>query len=269
VIITVEEYGREHQDADTTSVVFLPALGVALSYYRPLLESWAERGRHVLGVEMRGGPQSPVANPRRQSFGYAQMINDDLATVFTLDAIATASKVVLVGHSLGGHLALLSAASGALQPAGVVTIGTGTASPASQTSRSGRLRRRVEVGFVRMTIGMLGYWPGHRVGFGGRQPKGLMADWAFEATHGRYRLAGDPTDYEAALAALGPPTLLIALEGDPMIPPPAVAYLASRLPAQVEHRMLTGEHARDHFLWARRSPGLMIDEVEGWLARMG
>jgi predicted alpha/beta hydrolase len=269
VVLAVEEYGRQHQNAGTTSVVFLPALGVALSYYRPLLEGWAGRGRHVLGVELRGGPQSPVANLRRQSFGYSQLINDDLPAVFELDAIAAAAKVVLVGHSLGGHLALLSAASGAVQPAAVVAIGTGTASPASQTNPLGRLRRRTGVRFVRTTIGVLGYWPGHRMGFGGRQPKGLMADWAFEATHGRYRLAGDPTDYEAALATLGPPTLLIGLEADSMIPPAAVAYLASRLPTEVEHRMLTGDHARDHFLWARRSPELMIDEIENWLGRIG
>jgi predicted alpha/beta hydrolase len=266
--IAVEEYGRAHRGADAATVLFLPALGVPLSYYRRLLAGWAARGRHVLGVELRGGPQSPVADLRRDSFGYAHLVNVDLPAVLALDALDT-GRVVLVGHSLGGHLALLAAASGKVRPAAVVTVATGTSSPASQRTRLGRWRRRGEVRLVRTAIGVLGYWPGHRLGFGGRQPKGLMTDWAYEARHGRYRLAGDPTDYEAALAVLAPPTLLIGLAGDPMVPPAGLAHLADRLPASITRLTLDGPAAQDHFLWARREPELVIDAVEEWLASEG
>ena len=269
VTVTVEEYGRAHRGAGRTSVVFLPALGVPLSYYGKFLEGWAAQGRHVLGVEHRGGPQSPVANLRRESFGYADLIKTDLPAVFALDAIAGAGPVALVGHSLGGHLALLSAASGSVQPAAVVTIATGTSSPASQHTRVGRFRRWVGVRFIETTSRVLGYWPGHRLGFGGRQPKGLMTDWAYEGRHGRYRVAGDATDYEAALAVLAAPTLMISLEDDPLSPPRAVTHLAGRLPVHVEHRMLTGDQAQDHFAWARRNPDFVIGEVESWLGPIG
>jgi len=264
VTITVEEYGRVHRRPDEVTVVFLPALGVPLSYYRRLLDGWAARGRHLLGVELRGGPQSPVADLRRDSFGYGQLVSVDLPAVLELDAVS-GNPTVLVGHSLGGHVALLAAASGVVKPAGVVTVATGTSSPASQRTRVGRWRRRGQVRLLSAVTGVLGYWPGHRMGFGGRQPARLMADWAYEARHGRYRLAGDPTDYNAALAALAPPTLLIALAGDRMIPPRAVTHLADRLPAQAEQRTLTGAQTDNHFLWARRRPELLIDEVENWL----
>jgi predicted alpha/beta hydrolase len=266
--VSVEEYGRAHRGGGPATVVFLPALGVPLSYYRRLLDGWAARGRHVLGVELRGGPLSPVADLRRDSFGYAHLIHVDLPAVFALEAIA-GDRVVLVGHSLGGHLALLATAAGAVRPAAVVTIGTGTSSPASQHTRTGRWRRRAEVRAVRTAIGVLGYWPGHRLGFGGRQPKGLMADWAYEARHGHYRVAGDPTDYAAALATLGPPTLLIGLAGDRMIPPRAVTHLADRLPAQVERQTLDGAQAQDHFRWARSGPEQVLGAIEDWLARTG
>jgi predicted alpha/beta hydrolase len=65
------------------------------------------------------------------------------------------------------------------------------------------------VHFLHAAVGVFGYWRGS-AGFGGRQPKLLMRDWAYEGRHGRYRPAGDPTDYEAVLATLSPPTLLIA-----------------------------------------------------------
>lgn len=266
--VAVAEYGRADRDSGPT-VVFLPALGVPLSYYGRFLASWADRGRHVLGVELRGGPQSPVANLRRAAFGYSQLVTADLPAVFELDAIAGAGKVVLVGHSLGGQLALLATASGTVQPNAVVTVATGTSSPASQPTRAARLRRRIGVRTVHTVIGVLGYWPGHRLGFGGRQPKLLMTDWAYEGRHGRYRLAGDTTDYEAALATLAPPTLVIGLDGDHLVPPRAVAHLADRLPGHVERRTLADDRAGHHFTWARRRPEQMIDEIEGWLAGIG
>jgi predicted alpha/beta hydrolase len=267
--LTVEEYGRQHRDGGAASVVFLPALGVPLSYYRRFLERWADQGRHVLGVELRGGPQSPVANLRRASFGYSHLLRADLPAVFGLDAIASAGKVVLAGHSLGGHLALLAAASGSVQPAAVVMLATGTSSPASQHTRLGRFRRWFGVRFIAATSRVLGYWPGHRLGFGGRQPKGLMTDWAYEGRHGQYRVAGDPTDYEAALAALTLPTLLISFDGDRLSPPRAVSHLANRLPGHVEHQMLSGDQVSDHFSWARRNPEFIIGEVETWLRPSG
>jgi predicted alpha/beta hydrolase len=263
--IAVEEYGQNAPDHRAT-LVFLPALGVPISYYRPLFEHWADSGRHLFAVELRGGPQSPVTDLRRDSFGYSHLVRDDLPAVFGLEAVAAAADVVVIGHSLGGQIALLAAASGVVKASAVVTIATGTSSAASQRNRSARIRRQIGVRFVHAAVGVFGYWPGHRLGFGGRQPKLLMRDWAYEGRHGRYRLAGDPTDYEAALAALSPPTLLVALAGDPMMPRAGVDHLADRLPVEVERVQVDTGLARDHFLWARRQPAPVVTSIESWLA---
>ncbi|GLY98555.1 hypothetical protein [Actinoplanes sp. NBRC 103695] len=53
---------REPGGGDGTTVVFLPALGVPLSYYTLLLDAWAAEGRRVVGVEHRGQPASPIAD---------------------------------------------------------------------------------------------------------------------------------------------------------------------------------------------------------------
>ncbi|AGL19895.1 alpha/beta fold hydrolase [Actinoplanes sp. N902-109] len=261
VTLTVEEYGVP---GDAASIVFLPALGVPLGYYRKFLTAWAARNRHVIGVELRGMPQSPIADLRKGSFGYAHLVREDLPAVFANSAITNSHRVVLAGHSLGGQLALLAGATGSVRPDAVVTLGTGTSSKAAHQGRIARVRRAAGVRFVGAVTCSLGYWPGHRLGFAGRQPRIMMADWGYEARHGRYRLHGDRTDYEAALAALPIPTLLTGIAGDRMIPAAAVDHLAQRLPEHVDR--LTLDAWPDHFLWARRAPEKVIEPVETWLS---
>ncbi|AGZ44822.1 alpha/beta hydrolase [Actinoplanes friuliensis DSM 7358] len=262
--LTVEEYGTPGQSA---TIVFLPALGVPLAYYRPLFEAWVARGRHVVGVELRGMPQSPVSDLRRDSFGYAHLLREDLPAIFADPAVAAADRIVLVGHSLGGQLALLSGAAGTVRADAVVALATGTSSPAARRTRLGRASRAAGIRFVGAVTCSLGYWPGHRLGFAGRQPRTLMNDWGYEARTGRYRLRGDYTDYEAALSTLPVPALLVGIAGDRMIPRAAVDHLAGRLPAQVSRTTI--EAVPDHFLWARRAPEKVVAGVEDWLTTQG
>jgi predicted alpha/beta hydrolase len=261
VTLTVEEYGVPGTAA---SIVFLPALGVPLGYYRKFLTAWAGQGRHVVGVELRGMPRSPVADLRKDTFGYAHLIREDLPAVFAGSAVTGAGQTVLAGHSLGGQLALLSGAAGSVRPDAVVTLGTGTSSNAAQRGPIARARRAAGVRFVGAVTCSLGYWPGHRLGFAGRQPRTLMNDWGYEARYGRYRLRGDRTDYEAALAELPVPALLADIAGDRMIPAAAVDHLARRLPDHVDR--LTLDAYPDHFRWARRAPEKVIEPVEAWLS---
>ncbi|GID95112.1 hypothetical protein Adi01nite_45240 [Amorphoplanes digitatis] len=262
--LTVEEYGAAGSSA---SVVFLPALGVPVAYYRPLFEHWVARGRHVVGVELRGMPRSPVSDLRRDSFGYAHLLREDLPAIFTDPTVAAADRVVLVGHSLGGQLALLSGAAGTVRADAVVALATGTSSPAAHRGTLARARRAAGVRFIGAVTCSLGYWPGHRLGFGGRQPRTLMSDWGYEARTGRYRLRGDRTDYEAALSSLAVPALLVEIDGDRMIPRAAVDHLAGRLPAHVGRATI--EAVPDHFLWARRTPEKVVAGVEDWLVAQG
>jgi len=98
-----------------------------------------------------------------------------------------------------------------------------------------------------------------------------MRDWVHEARHGRYRLAGDPTDFEAALGRSRATMLLLALRGDRMIPPGAVDHLAHRIGGPVDRAVLPcsladHESGFGHLDGARRSPGVVIGAVERWLA---
>ncbi|MBM2614323.1 alpha/beta fold hydrolase [Actinoplanes sp. LDG1-06] len=252
-----------------TTVVFLPALGVPLSYYARLFDVWAAAGRRVVGVEHRGQPMSPIAGIRRGRFGYSDIIRTDLPAVFALPEVSDSERVVLIGHSMGGALALLSTAAGTVAPDAVVTIATGTSWCSAEFGARRRVQRYAGIRVVRTVTRTLGYWPGHRLGFGGRQPSTVMRDWAYEASHGRFRLHGDAFDYESALSELKTPRLMLDIEGDDLINPRAVALLAKRAAKAERMRVNSADGVRvNHFTWARRMPAEVAAPIDEWLAML-
>ena len=136
-----------------------------------------------------------------------------------------------------------------------------------------RSRRHVAIRLVRLVNAALGYFPGHKLGFGGRQPRNLIADWTYEALTGKYRLTGDATDYDAALATIELPVILISLAGDPLVPNSCANFLARKLLAarltqvelQARDHGLPGFH---HFRWVR-TPAPVLDAIERWVDTEG
>ncbi len=264
------EVHRAEGTGAALTIVFLPALGVPLSYYSRLFEVWTGDGRQVVGVENRGQPRSPIGGIRRGRFGYSDMIRRDLPAVFALPEVRDSAQVVLVGHSMGGALALLSAAAGTVAPDAVVTIATGTSRCSAEFGARRRVQRYLGIRVVRAITRTLGYWPGHVFGFAGRQPSTVMRDWAYEASHGRFRLHRDPFDYEAALARLSTPRLMLGIDGDHLINPRAVALLAKRAAGAARLQVRADDDVRvDHFSWARRAPATVAAPISQWLAQLG
>jgi predicted alpha/beta hydrolase len=247
-------------------VLFLPALGVPLHYYRLLLGRWAELGYRVYGLELRGMPQSSTADVRANDFGYNHALALDIPAAVAAAGLDT--PFVLAGHSLGGQLALLYAAGHPHDVRAVATIASGSSHHGALASAVARAKRRGQVGTIRAVTRALGWFPGHRLGFGGRQPRTMMADWAFEGRHGRFLLAGSTADHEAELADLTLPVFMLTLEGDPILPRSASDYLGDRLRSAdrtAVHVSRVDGAPFDHFRWARRTPEAVLRSLTEWL----
>jgi len=262
----VEAFGSEGP-----AVLFLPALGVPLHYYRPLLADWAERGYRVFGLELRGMPQSSTADVRANDFGYVHALTLDIPAA--IGAAGLEAPLLLAGHSLGGQLALLYAAAHPAAVRAVVTIASGSSHHGAFPTRAARTRRRGQMAAVQAIIRSVGWFPGHLVGFGGRQPRTMIADWSHEGRFGRFEIAGSAADHEGELAALDAPVLMLTLDGDPIVPRHSSDHLAVRLvSARVDavhvHRSRGDGAAFDHFRWARRTPRAVLDPVTAWLATL-
>lgn len=257
-VVTVREAGPEAPVA-----VVLPAMGVAAGYYTPFAEALVAQGISVAVPDYPGHGESTPGVSRRTRYGYRDLADEWLTAV--IDAVVAdhpEREVVLVAHSLGGHVALAHLAQHA-HPAirGLVTLGT--ASPYWRTYTK-PLLLLAQTQTVNVVSRVLGVWPGHRMGFGGRQPRELMSEWARFAWHGRLEPQGSGA-YEAAMGSISVPALVIDLANDTLAPPSAVDHFAGKLSGASVQRLHfdKGPDAPgrpvDHFSFAR-SPEL-IDEI--------
>ena len=134
-----------------------------------------------------------------------------------------------------------------------------------------KLKRQFGLRVVRLIDQALGFFPGDKLRFGGRQPLNMMLDWTHEALTGTYKVIGDPTNYDDELSRLSLPVLIISLSGDPLVPKTSATFLAGKLKrarvTQVELRASDyGLKSFDHFRWARNATHVLA-KADEWASR--
>jgi predicted alpha/beta hydrolase len=256
------------QEAPRAVVLLWPALGVTASYYAPFCAELAAQGIAVVAADLRGQGNSTPGAGRGSHHGYHELAGRDWPTLVAAarERFGAEIPLFLLGHSIGGQVGVLYAAR---EPKGVDGLLLVAAGSVDQRGFSGAARLRVLAGtqFVALVAALWGYWPGHRLGFGGRQPARLMRDWARICRTGRFEPAGADLDYEAAFASVTLPVLAVSLAGDGLAPRAAVDRLCAKLPRaevrRVHHRPENGERI-DHVRWARSGAGI-AREISDWI----
>lgn len=249
-------------------LVWLPALGVPARAYRAFAETLAARGVSVLIHEWRGIGSSSIRASHGVDWGYRELLQFDLPG--TARAMASRSGRLPVywgGHSLGGQLASLHMARNPGHGAGLVLVGSGAPFWRVQ-------RRRIATALlaamavVPALTRLAGHLPGRRIGFGGREARGVMRDWLRCVRTGRYRAGGLDEDLEEALAALDCPVLGVTLADDLFGPRAALEYLLDKTACkdrtQVEITPQELGAPADHFSWMQ-TPSVVSAWVMQWL----
>lgn len=249
-------------------MVICPAMGVMARYYDSFARALAARGIHVAVTDLRGQGSSSLRAGRDVDWGYATLVEQDWpALAAAVQACWPGLPFYFLGHSQGGQVALLYAAHQPEGLDGVLTIACGSTCFRGWQGWQ-QYRILLQTQFVRVPAGMLGYFPGNRLGFGGRQARTEMRDWANTAWHGRYDLIDGAIDYEQALGDVRVPVRVFSLEGDDFAPAGAAAWMAGKLPAGTTvHRHLREDElpaeARDHFRWSRHPDQVIPYLLEG------
>ncbi|MBB5014628.1 alpha/beta fold hydrolase [Rehaibacterium terrae] len=242
-------------DPEAPALLIVPALGTPAGAYRRLAEALAAHGLNALRVELRGNGESPVRARRGIDWGYLDLVDDELRALYALArAELPDAPPVLLGHSLGGHLALLHQARHPDQP----TIGVALVASGSPWHRQFGALSPLLRAFGVLTRAMaerLGAFRGDWLGFGGAQGASLMREWAHFLATGRLPpLGAEGWDPHPALARLQRPVFAISMRRDHYAPPAATEHLASLTAGPLELRRLEsvgGGRPPGHFLWLR------------------
>lgn len=252
-------------DGATQGLFWFPALGVPANRYDGLAATLTGQGISCAVHEWRGTGSSSLRARRGLDWGYRELLQQDMpAAVAALD---TDVRWHFGGHSLGGQFAAMAAARQPEACAGLVLVATGV--PHGPTFPG---RQRWGVGLFARALPVLtalaGYYPGHRLGFAGREAGQLMRDWAATVRSGRYGHYGNEETLDAALARLHKPALGIRLSRDWLVPRASLSALLDKLGGG-RHEVELFDDGRlgteaDHFRWMRQ-PQALAARIAEWI----
>ena len=266
---------RRNPNDSAPLLAILPGMGVEASFYLPLAGALVAGGLNVVTVDLRGLGLSSVRAGRHTDFGFRQILTLDLPAVLEqLRLEFPGNRPFLLGHSLGGPLACLYAAVSAEELSGLIL-----AAAPSAYFRGWRFPLDLGVlageQLAMVLSRAFGYMPGHRIGFAGREARGVIRDWAYQGRTGRYRVATDPRDFDTLLGRVELPVLALSFTDDVSAPARAVDHLVGKMPAsRLTRRHLAprdlGAKELGHFKWARQRntvAPLIADWVRATAAR--
>ena len=259
------------QNASDNLFLCLPAMGVKAAYYQPLADALTGQGHAVMLCDLRGQGTSQSKAPAAK-FGYQEMVEQDIpAYIKAAKENCPDKDIVLLGHSLGGHLSLLYTAAHTEEVKSIALIASG-----SVYFRAYHFPQNLKIWFATQSAmlisALFGYFPGHKIGFGGRQPKTVMSDWARQGRTGRFIPRGSDFDYEAAMAKITHPVFALSIEGDDFAPHSATDHLTGKLKSaaltRIEYQPSGAIKSKiDHFRWVKKSDEI-IEHLNQWVARL-
>lgn len=251
-------------------ILVLPALGVAPGYYEPLMAGLREQ----LQAQVIALPTPQPKNWRerlggRVKYGYAELVRDACVSASELQSQHPGRPLLLLGHSLGGHVALLAATHLGDSLSGIMLVASGV--PYWRVwPRQQRLPTWVAIATLRFLSWLLPWYPGDLLGFGGSQSRRLMRDWSLLARTGSMQGLRGLSAEVAALDRLALPLLSISVPGDLFAPASATDHLLLACPrvkrshvALDDTQLLALRPGRRHIAWIRR-PDAVLREIKTW-----
>jgi len=246
---------------------WMPAMGMPARHYLPFAEALAARGVAVAVHEWRGIGSSNRRASHTCDWGYRELLQFDLAAGMAAARERWPQATCWIGgHSLGGQLATLHASLAPDGLAGLVLVASGA--PYWRCFRHGWLIAAAYA-LAPWLARLAGHLPGRRIGFGGNEARGVIADWARTGRSGRYAAVGMADDFEQQLASLHLPSLALRLRDDWLGPAASLKWLLGKLGSgERSVDVITPQDLggpADHFGWMKM-PAPLATRIAGWIA---
>ena len=190
-------------------------------FHRPkgagIARFFAARGYHVVAFDFRGHGDSEPAPRRGGSYSYDDLVLRDLPTAcaFARTCLPTGCPVFVLGHSLGGHVALAAQGAGAIAVDGIVGVGAAVWLRQLEPSlRQWCVKRAVAASILQITR-RVGRFPARALRIGSDdEARRYIEDIAHFVGRGRWCSADGRIDYWGSLANIRIPVLQVVSDGD-------------------------------------------------------
>lgn len=243
----------------------LPALGVGARPMEGLAQALAGQGMAVAIHEWRGLGSSNRRAARDCDWGYRELLELDIpAGLAIAREQAPGIEWSLGGHSLGGQLALLSAARLPQAPPSVHLLASGLPDWRRYPQPRG-LGIWAALHLLPAIARVWGHYPGEALGFAGREACGVMRDWSHSGLAARYRVRDSEFDPEAALNQFTGRVQALHLAQDWLCPRDTLEPLRAKTPAALWQIETIGadelqSRRADHFGWLK-APQALAERV--------
>lgn len=198
-----------------------------------LSHAYAQRGWRTIAFDFRGHGESPMPAGMGEwggEWGYDDLVRFDLPAVIGCARVRSDGKpVVIVGHSMGGHVALAAQGTGRIAADGLVVIACNLWLRQLETSRL-RWALKLAAGRVMaVSLARLGHLPARRMRLGSDDASGrFVRDVLRFMRDDRWTSEDGADDYLASLARVVCPVSAVSSDGDRMTCHPASAELFAR-----------------------------------------
>lgn len=264
-------YENRSTSSDPAGPLFLilPALGVRSDFYINLAFSMVNYGWNAVTLDWRGSGTSSVQVNRHSRFGFHEILSIDLPKIIReIKKIFPSNPLYIIGHSLGGQLALLYTSLHDQQVDGIILLTCGS-NYYKNLKFPQDLIRLINYRLIKMFTSIFGYFPGNRLGFAGKESKNMIIDWLRESLTGKYKIINSPHDFEILLKTIDVPVLFMTLAGDKYVTAECACFLAEKLSqAKVSNLELTAADYKlpqfTHFNW-KKTPGPIVKTIGTWL----
>jgi predicted alpha/beta hydrolase len=256
-------------DLSKPCIIIAPAMGVPARTYRQLATELQCLGYSAATFDLRGIGKSSIRASRSNDFGYFDMVAEDFpAVIKTLKSKLPDRQLIMFGHSLGGQLSCLYLSQNPDIARALILSAS-----CSVYHKGWGFPQNLSILFFSQLAALIaramGYFPGKKLGFGGREASSLMIDWANNARSGRYSLLNTEIDFEVDLKKLDLPVLAINYEDDSFSPPKATKQLLNKLGGHdTTHLSVSAEELElkqaDHFSWVK-APKPLADKIHQWI----
>ena len=178
----------------------------------------AERGWKTIAFDFRGHGESGVGAAKGGRWTYEDLVSSDLpAVVEGARARARGRKVVVVGHSLGGHVAAAAQATGAIDVDAIGLVAANVWLEALEPSFPRTLVKRGIGRALEAISRKQGYFPARRLRLGSDDEAAeYMATLWRVVERGLWGTADGRLDYWEQLRHVAIPLFALASDGDPI-----------------------------------------------------